>query len=101
LEGCAVISASGAAQGVAESATDRLLLSALPNGVPAAYLAGFGWDKGGDVPDNVAWSVLVASAARELHHAAATLIGKLLDELDTRAILRHVVGDRVDKSAHL
>jgi rhamnogalacturonyl hydrolase YesR len=74
--GCAVISAAGAAQGVAESATDRLLLSALPNGAPAAYLAGFGWDRGGDVADNAAWSVLVASTARELHHPVSISLSK-------------------------
>jgi hypothetical protein len=60
--GCAVINTSGPATGFAENATDRLLLSALPNGAPATYLAGFGWDKGGDVPDSAAWAAVVNDA---------------------------------------
>ncbi|MET0792141.1 MAG: glycoside hydrolase family 88 protein [Polyangiaceae bacterium] len=62
--GCAVFGASGASKGATESERDQLLLVALPSGTSLGYWAGTGWDKGGDVPDSVAWSSLVAQAAR-------------------------------------
>jgi unsaturated rhamnogalacturonyl hydrolase len=64
--GCAVLSVSPSAAGRAETKSDRLLLTALPTAAPVTYLAGTGWDKGGDVPDSAAWAARVSTAESEL-----------------------------------
>jgi len=60
--GCAVLGLSSATSGLVETQTDRLLLTALPNQTPLSYLAGTGWDKGGDVPNSTAWASWVSQA---------------------------------------
>ncbi|MES1184930.1 MAG: glycoside hydrolase family 88 protein [Myxococcales bacterium] len=62
--GCAVIGGTGAVAGVAETENDRLLLVSLPSTANMSYLAGTGWDKGADVPNDSAWAALVAQTAR-------------------------------------
>ena len=65
--GCAVISVSVPALGFAETTTDRLLLTTVPSGGTAVYLAGSGWDKGGtDVSDSPAWASAASNAASAL-----------------------------------
>ena len=54
--------------GFAENASDRLMLSALPDGAPATYLAGFGWDKSGEVADSAAWAGLVNGAVGDVRN---------------------------------
>jgi unsaturated rhamnogalacturonyl hydrolase len=53
-----------------------LLLTALPSGAPAEYFAGFGWDKSGDVPDDIAWGKLVKSATQRLRAPASVSLAK-------------------------
>ena len=60
--GCAVLGLSSAASGLAETKTDRLLLTAIPNQTEVSYLAGTAWDKGGDVPNSAAWAAWVSQA---------------------------------------
>jgi hypothetical protein len=69
--GCAVIAVSAPASGFAENTSDRLLLTALPENAPAAYLAGTGWDKSGHVADSAAWTAMVNSAAENAHSPIA------------------------------
>jgi hypothetical protein len=69
--GCAVITVSAPASGFAENTSDRLLLTALPESAPAAYLAGTGWDKSGHVADNAAWTAMANNAAENAHNPIA------------------------------
>ncbi|HEY4158305.1 MAG TPA: glycoside hydrolase family 88 protein, partial [Polyangiaceae bacterium] len=65
--GCTVIDAPDAQDTFADSETDRLIVSTLPaDQASATYLAGAGWDKGGDVADAAAWAALSADAAQRL-----------------------------------
>lgn len=59
---------------MAENATDRLLLTALPSGMRAAYLAGFGWDKDPNVPDSASWAKQVAAAAENLRQPVSVAL---------------------------
>jgi Domain of unknown function (DUF4861) len=78
--GCALILSSGPSTSVVESRTDQLLLTPLPNATPVVYLAGFGWDKGGDVPDSASWAQRVTAAAESLHHPVSVALTRASDQ---------------------
>ncbi len=59
----------------------------------AVKLAGLVEDREGEPRDVMRVGLGVVAASRELHHAAPSLIGELVDELDAGTILGDVVGD--------
>ena len=63
--GCGVVVDPATLVDAREVGPDQLLVSRTPKGRPAAWYAGSGWDRGGELPDAAAWDrELEAFAAR-------------------------------------
>jgi hypothetical protein len=81
--GCAVVSATGPATGIAETKTDRLLLLALRQGAPASYLIGGGWDKTADVPNVAAWAAQVSAQSARVKSPVSVSLTSMSDQPST------------------
>ncbi len=62
--GCAVILDPSALVDFAQADGNVMVIARAPSGRPAAYYAGFGWDRSGDFADSADWDVYVQEFAR-------------------------------------
>jgi unsaturated rhamnogalacturonyl hydrolase len=73
--GCGVVVPPAAVADYKQTTSDFLLVARAQAGAPFAYLAGFGWDRSGDVADADAWKREVDRAARELAAPVRVTLG--------------------------
>jgi hypothetical protein len=64
--GCGIVAAPGSAIEVTEADGNYLIVSRVPATGPAAYYAGFGWDRSGDVKDVADWDRYLKQTAERL-----------------------------------
>jgi rhamnogalacturonyl hydrolase YesR len=64
--GCGIIASPETVEGSQDTELDTLLIANVPPTGPAAYYAGFGWDKSGDFADQQAWLKYAQGFARAL-----------------------------------
>ena len=64
--GCAIVTARDKIADYQQTPTDFLLITQASTAAPAAYHAGFAWDKSGDVTDVTAWNKRVRDFASAL-----------------------------------
>lgn len=77
--GCAVV-AAGPATGAAETKTDRLLLTTFPQGAPAQYWIGVGWDKTPEVPNVAAWATQVNAKAASVRSPISVSLASISEQ---------------------
>jgi rhamnogalacturonyl hydrolase YesR len=64
--GCGIVASPEIVDGMQETELDSLLIANVPPTGPAAYYAGFGWDKSGDFADQQAWIKYAQGFSRAL-----------------------------------
>jgi hypothetical protein len=73
--GCGIVVDPAAIVDVAEADGNVLVVSGVPPASPAAYYAGFGWDRSGDFADMAAWDRYLDQFAQRLHAPLQVKLG--------------------------